>query len=74
MELSDAITVVRRYRPELVLQKDHICLEPSAHDLNSCRYGEAAAYTAFDALTDTTETLNARLSVDTSRLKSRLKK
>jgi hypothetical protein len=69
MELTDAIAIVKRYRPELVLQKDHFCLEPSAHNLNSCRYGAAAVYTEFDALTDTTETLNTRLSVDPSRLK-----
>jgi hypothetical protein len=73
MHLVEAIGILKRYRPELVLLLDHIYREPSVHDLNSRRFGESAVYTAFDALADTGGALTARLSFDTSRLKPRIR-
>jgi hypothetical protein len=63
MYLIEAIAILRRFRPELVLQLDHIFLE----------HGGPAVYTAFDALADTPEARTSRLALDTSRLKPRIR-
>jgi hypothetical protein len=70
MELGEAFEIVKRYRPDLICQRDHICDVSGAYVLNSCpKGGPFADYTEFDAQRDTTNSLRTRLYADPSRLK-----
>ena len=62
MELADASEIARQYDPKLVRQRDHICLDDSPHDRATCKYGDSAVYTEYDAKHRyTPEQMHARL-------------
>jgi hypothetical protein len=62
MELSTALAIIVRWFPEAVLQDDHICTMTDKHDLTRCPFGSPAAYTNFDAMSDTPLDLEMRLA------------
>ena len=62
--LEEAYEIIRRYRPDMRLQFDHVCNaqeEGRQHELFDCLSECAAVYTTSDALSDVAPTLETRL-------------
>ena len=70
MTLEEAYEIVRRYRPAMRLQLNHICdahQDRPRHKLSDCPKSKPATaylvYTTLDALSDAPEALETRLEL-----------
>jgi len=68
MTLEEAYEIIRRYRPDMLLQIDHVCdaQDRERHNLVACPRGYSAVYTTSDALSDVAPTLETRLQTGKS--------
>jgi hypothetical protein len=67
--LEEAYEIIRRYRPDMRLHRDHVCdvvENADRHKLVDCPCDYPAVYTTSDALSDIGPTLETRLQTGQS--------